>query len=106
MNRKKLAIATIVTGLVLSLSIVSKKSFNLEALKRDSLKNIPIASVIADHVLFDNIEEVEQYTDLIVLGKTKKDFEEGQPVVKRFSNGGIEDYYTFTEFTLKIFERC
>lgn len=100
MNRKKLAIATIVTGIVLSLSILSKKSSNSEIFKINSLKNIPIASVIADHVLFDNIEEVEQYTDLIVLGKTKKDFEQGQPVVKRFPNGGIEDYYTVTEFTV------
>lgn len=101
MNRKKLAIATIITGVVLSLSILNKKSFNSEIFKRDSLKNIPIASVIADHVLFDSIEEVEQYADLIVLGKTKTDFEAGQSVVKRFPNGGIEDFYTVTEFTVK-----
>lgn len=101
MNRKKLAIATIVTGLILSLGILSKKSFKSEVFKSNSLKNIPIASVIADHVLFDSIEEVEQYADLIVIGKTKKDFEEAQPVVKRFPTGGIEDFYTVTEFTVE-----
>lgn len=101
MNRKKLAIATIVTGLILSLGVVSKKSFNSEVFKSDSLKNIPINTGMANHVLFDNIEEVEQYTDLIVLGKTRKDFQEGQPVVKRFPNGGIEDFYTVTEFTVE-----
>lgn len=101
MNRKKLAIATIVTGLILSFGILSKKSVNPEVFKRNSLKNIPINTGMANHILFDSIEEVEQYADLIVIGKTKTDFEAGQPVVKRFPNGGIEDYYTVTEFTVK-----
>jgi hypothetical protein len=100
MNRKKLAIATIVTGLILSLGIVSKKSVKSEIFKSNSLKNIPINTGMANHFLFDSIEEVEQYTDLIVIGKTKTDFAEGQPVIKRFPNGGIEDYYTVTEFTV------
>ena len=101
MNRKKLAIATIITGLILSLGVVSKKSFKSEIFKSNSLKNIPINTGMANHFLFDSIEEVEKYTDLIVVGKTKTEFEEGQPVVKRFPNGGIEDYYIITEFTVK-----
>ena len=101
MNRKKLLVATIVTGLILSLGVVSKQLFKSEVFKTDLLKNIPINTSMANHILFDSIEEVEQYTDLIVIGKTKTDFEEGQPVIKRFPNGGIEDYYTVTEFTLK-----
>ena len=74
MNRKKLAITTIVTGLILSLNIVSKKLFKSEIFKTDSLKNIPINTDIAEHILFNSIVEVEQYTDLIVIGKIKIDF--------------------------------
>ena len=101
MNRKKLAIATIVIGIVLSLNILSKKSVDSEIFKSNSLKNRPINIGMANHILFDSIEEVEQYADLIVIGKTKIEFEEGQPVIKRFPDGGIEDYYTLTPFEIK-----
>ena len=74
MNRQKLAIATIVTGLILSLGVFSKKSFNSEVFKSDSLNNRPINTSMANHFFFDSIEEVEQYTDLIVIGKIKIDF--------------------------------
>ena len=72
MNRKKLAIATIVTGLILSLGVLSKKSFNSEVFKSDSLNNRPINTGMANHFLFDSIEEVEQYADLIVIGKKNR----------------------------------
>lgn len=101
MNTKKVAITTVVTGLVLSLGVWSANSLNVATSKSETSKSIPIQKVYGNHMLFDSIEEVEQHADLIVVGKITKDLEENQPVVTRNSGGGIEDFYTVTDFEVK-----
>lgn len=101
MNNRKIAITTVVTGLVLTFGIWSANSLKMATSKNEALRSLPVVKVQGNHILFDSIEEVEKYADLIVVGKTTKDLEEGQPVVKRFPNGRIEDYYTLTSFEIK-----
>lgn len=101
MNNRKIAITTVITGLVLTFGIWSANSLKIATSKNEASRSLPVVKVQGNHILFDSIEEVEKYADLIVVGKTTKDLEEGRPVVVRFPHGGIEDYYTLTPFEIK-----
>ena len=67
--------------------------------------NYSIGTVYASYDIYENAEELESYADLIVVGKTNQDFEQGQSVV--FKNPlskrglGISGFYTLTPFEVK-----
>lgn len=103
MNKKKLAIATLVTGLVFSLGVYSINSSQVATSKPKTEKSnsIQILEIPASHATFNSVEALENYADLIIVGRTTKALEEGQPIIRRDSAGYIKDFYTVTPFEIK-----
>ena len=111
MNKYILKIAIIGAGAVILIG----------ALKADSQPNKFPKTPLSSHIPIDNnykigrlytlrdiynsAEELESYADLIVVGKTNEDFEQGQSVVFRNSLSrrglGISGFYTLTFFEVK-----
>ena len=114
MKNKKILIATVVTGLTLSLvgigrvnlvkttelnsDRVSEKAPEVASSKNEALSIIPVQRFLGNHAIFDSVEELETISDLIIVGKATTDLGQDKSVVVRNSNGEIENFYTLTPF--------
>lgn len=61
--------------------------------------NSPWVTVVqSNHVVFHEVEDLENYADLIVVGQVKTDLKEDKKVVTENQFGRRDDFYTITPF--------
>jgi hypothetical protein len=63
-------------------------------------QELHINYIEGNHAIYDGVEDLEAYADIIVVGQSKTDFIEDQHVVEKSQEGFIRDYYTITNFTI------
>lgn len=101
MIKNKMYIVTVATGIVLTLGVWSTNSLNVATSKSETSSSISIQKISGNHALYDSVENLENTADLIIVGKTPKDFEQNQPVIVKDADGYIEDFYTPTPFEVR-----
>lgn len=85
------ALAAIVTG-----SFVFSESVRPTA--SESLKKYEVHS---NYVEFNDVNSLEEFADLIIIGSPAKPFEEDNPVVTYNKEGRYEDFYTISDVKVK-----
>lgn len=124
MNKKKLVLVTSVTALILFFGAWKANSVKLSSHKIEAGNNIsfeePALQLTAtSHITFASVEELASRADLIVVGKTLKEFEQNslvyvsvadtskqrfqpnQSVIVYDETKSLLDYYTITQFEVK-----
>lgn len=124
MNKKKLVLVISVTGLILFFGAWKANSVKLSSHKIEVANNISVEEpalqlTATNHAIFASAEELASRADLIVVGKTLKEFEQNSLVYvsvadkskKRFQPNqsvivydetkSLLDYYTITQFEVK-----
>ncbi|MFB4160376.1 hypothetical protein ACE1TF_10865 [Geomicrobium sp. JSM 1781026] len=81
------------------LSITTLLTFSgilLYTLNFDDPDDFPVAISFADTITFDNLEEMEEFSDAVVIGRTSDDFIDREHVNIYYEDGYLEDFYTLT----------
>lgn len=126
MNKNKLAFVTAATGLILCFGAWKANSVKLSSPKIEAVNNISVEEpalqlTATTHAIFASAEELASRADLIVVGKTLKEFEQNslvyvsvadkskqrfqpnQSVIVYDETKSLLDYYTITQFEVKKF---
>jgi len=123
MNKKKLVFVTSATGLILCFGAWKANSVKLSSLKTEVVNNSVEESAFqltaTNHMTFASVEELASRADLIVVGKTTKEFEQNklvyvsvadkskkrlqtnQSIIVYDETKSLLNYYTITQFEVK-----
>jgi hypothetical protein len=121
MNKKNLVATTLFAGIILAFGGLAAYSHNMDLsqTKNTVTQTLPtrnndnvitsdntiVLRVLANHAVYTSVEELESNADLIVVGKTIKDFDRNKPFIRKNpkSRGGrgIAEFYTITPFEVK-----
>ncbi len=95
----KISAAIVLAGILVT-STWSFNSLNGQAKSTLPQSDSREISIEANYVSYSDVEQLDQMSDLIVIGTPTKSFKERKHVSTYFDDGTLQDFYTLTE--LKI----
>lgn len=63
--------------------------------------SIDVVDIHSNFVSFDDVESLEASSDLIVIGKATKNFDEREHFETLYDDGNLQDFYTLTEIEIE-----
>lgn len=91
---------SLIIGLsILSLFIISTGLYYFLQ-EKEQMQINEVIDISTNSLTFEDVDRLDQFSDLIIVGYAKDDFENREHIISSYEDGALQDFYTKTDIII------